>query len=110
MKKIAVIGLGIIGGSISGALTKAGYTVDGFDKNEASLRLALDAGYVRAIGEDTAQYDVVFIALPPQATTEQHAAIARTAEQIVAKNFFITKVSLYNNVFKERYYCMLIFA
>ena len=70
MKKIAVIGLGIIGGSISGALTKAGYTVDGFDKNEASLRLALDAGYVRAIGEDTAQYDVVFIALPPQATTE----------------------------------------
>lgn len=70
MKKIAVIGLGIIGGSISGALTKAGYTVDGFDKNEGSLQFALEAEYIRAIGKDTAEYDVVFIALPPQATIE----------------------------------------
>ena len=37
MKTIAVVGMGIIGGSICGALTKAGYTVDGFGRSESSL-------------------------------------------------------------------------
>ena len=36
MKKIAVVGLGIIGGSICAALTKAGYVVDGFGRSENS--------------------------------------------------------------------------
>ena len=70
MKKIAVIGMGIIGGSICGALTKAGYTVDGFGRGEASLQFALQAGYIRAKGENLADYDVVFIAVPPKATME----------------------------------------
>lgn len=70
MKKIAVIGLGIIGGSICGALTKAGYTVDGFGRSERSVNFALQAGYIAARGTDIAQYDVVFIAVPPQATME----------------------------------------
>ncbi len=70
MKKIAVIGLGIIGGSICGALTKAGYIVDGFGRSEASIQFALQAGYVRAKGENLADYDVVFIAVPPKATIE----------------------------------------
>ena len=68
MKKIAVIGMGIIGGSICGALTKAGYSVDGFDRNEASLQFALKAGYIQAIGKNIADYDAVFIAVPPKAT------------------------------------------
>ena len=70
MKKIAVVGLGIIGGSICGALTKAGYYVDGFGRSEASVQFALQAGYVRARGETLADYDVVFIAVPPKATME----------------------------------------
>jgi len=70
MKQIAVIGLGIIGGSICGALTNAGYTVDGFDCNDASIQYALQAGYISARGTDISQYDIVFIAIPPQATTE----------------------------------------
>jgi 3-hydroxyisobutyrate dehydrogenase-like beta-hydroxyacid dehydrogenase len=41
MKKIAVVGMGIIGGSICGALTKAGYLVDGFSRGEQSLEIAL---------------------------------------------------------------------
>jgi len=70
MKKIAVIGLGIIGGSICGALTKAGYTVDGFGRSDASVQYALKAEYIRARGTDISQYDVVFIAVPPQATMD----------------------------------------
>ena len=70
MKKIAVIGLGIIGGSICGALNSAGYIVDGFGRSEASVQYALNAGYIRAKGTDISDYDVVFIAVPPQATIE----------------------------------------
>lgn len=70
MKQIAVIGLGIIGGSICGALTKAGYTVDGFDRSENSVKYALEKGYIRQKGENLSDYDVVFIAVPPKATLD----------------------------------------
>ena len=70
MKRIAVIGMGIIGGSICGALTNAGYTVDGFSRSQKSLEYALQAGYIHAIGKDISLYDVVFIAVPPKATIE----------------------------------------
>ena len=59
MKKIAVVGLGIIGGSICGTLSNAGYTVDGFDKNEASVQFALQAGYIRQKGETEALSDTL---------------------------------------------------
>lgn len=70
MKKIAVIGMGIIGGSISAALTKAGYMVDGFDRDPLSIEYALRLGYVQAAGNNLSDYDVVFIAVPPRATME----------------------------------------
>lgn len=70
MKKIAVIGMGIIGGSICAALTNAGYTVDGCSRSEASVEYARKAGYIRAKAEDISAYDVVFIAVPPQATID----------------------------------------
>ncbi len=68
MEKIAVIGLGIIGGSICAALTKAGYIVDGTDLNEQSVRFAVEKGYIQAKAEDISQYDTVFLAIPPKAT------------------------------------------
>ena len=70
MKKIAVVGLGIIGGSICGALTKAGYEVHGFSKDRESIDYALNAGYISKKGENLADYDVVFIAVPPEATID----------------------------------------
>ena len=70
MKKIAVVGLGIIGGSICGALTKAGYQVDGFGRSLSSVTFALQAGYIQAKGENLCDYDVVFIAVPPKATID----------------------------------------
>lgn len=70
MKRIAVVGLGIIGGSICGALTAAGYAVDGFDKNERSVQYALHAGYMQAKAATLTDYDVVFLAVPPYATLD----------------------------------------
>ena len=70
MKKIAVVGMGIIGGSICGALTKAGYIVDGFSRGESSLDYALKKGYIQNKGANLADYDVVFIAVPVKATLD----------------------------------------
>ena len=70
MKKIAVIGMGIIGGSIAGALTRAGFAVDGVSRSEASVEYAIKAGYIRKCAEDISDYDVVFIAVPPKATLD----------------------------------------
>lgn len=65
---IAVIGLGIIGGSICAALTKAGYAVDGTDLSETTIQTAKAKGYIRAAAENLSEYDVVFVATPPEAT------------------------------------------
>ena len=68
MKKIAVIGMGIIGGSIAGALTSAGFVVDGVSRSKESVEYAIKAGYIRNRAENISDYDVVFIAVPPKAT------------------------------------------
>ncbi len=67
MKKIAVIGLGIIGGSICAALTKAGYAVDGKDLNKETVETAIQLGYIQSEAEEVYAYDTVFIAVPPKA-------------------------------------------
>ncbi len=68
MKQIAVIGLGIIGGSLCAALTKAGYKVDGKDVNAQSVAIAKEKGYICNEAGNIADYDVVFIAVPPRVT------------------------------------------
>ncbi len=70
MKTIAVIGMGIIGGSIAGALTKAGFIVDGVSRSVAPVEYAIKAGYIRKRAENISDYDVVFIAVPPKATLD----------------------------------------
>ncbi len=67
MKKIAVVGLGIIGGSICASLTKAGYNVDGSDIHAENVNLAMEKGYIKNEARDLSLYDVVFIAVPPRA-------------------------------------------
>ena len=74
MKRIAVVGIGIIGGSICASLTKAGYVVDGFSRGENALVKALEKGYIHAKGQRLADYDVVFLAVPPYATIEYLAS------------------------------------
>ena len=64
--EIAVAGLGLIGGSAAKALTRAGYACDGYDLPEV-VRRAVGEGVVRARAESFEAYDVVLIALPPDA-------------------------------------------
>ena len=68
MKKIIVIGLGIIGGSLAAALTTAGYSVYGFDLNTQTVEYAKNNGYIIDEATDLSNFDAVFIAIPPKAT------------------------------------------
>lgn len=67
-KKILVVGLGIIGGSICRSLTRAGEYVAGYDINEKSTQIALENGYIREIGKNFEDYAAVFLAVPPSVT------------------------------------------
>lgn len=67
MKKIAVIGLGLIGGSLALELKKSSWaTIYGIDKNEDHLRQALELGiiYEKAELAIVSEVDVVIIAVP----------------------------------------------
>jgi len=69
--KIAVIGLGIIGGSIARSLKKyTHHTVDGWNRTESTAKAALALKYIDGIAEDVGEYDVVFVALPPESAME----------------------------------------
>ncbi len=68
--KICVAGLGLIGGSICMALKRAGYRVAGWNRSEPPLLYALDHGIIDERTENVALYDLVFVALPPEATVK----------------------------------------
>lgn len=65
--KICVAGLGLIGGSLCMALSRAGYAADGWNRSAESLAYALENGIIRKKAESFEGYDVVFVALPPRA-------------------------------------------
>lgn len=69
-KKILVVGLGIIGGSICRSLMRAGEYVAGYDIDREAAQSALERGYIVEIGENYEVYDVVFLAVPPTATIQ----------------------------------------
>ena len=64
--KILIVGLGLIGGSAAKALVRAGMIADGKDRPEVEERALLE-GVIGGICSDTNNYDVVIIALPPDA-------------------------------------------
>lgn len=71
--KIAVIGLGLIGGSLAKAIKKHyNYTVLGADLNQDVLRAALADGAVdrKLTTKDLQDCDIVLLAIYPQATVE----------------------------------------
>ena len=66
---IAVVGLGLVGGSLARALTRAGYGVIGVDR-ESVRRRAVRAGAVAGTTgtiEAAAGVDVMVLAAPPEA-------------------------------------------
>lgn len=66
--KICVAGLGLIGGSICMALKRAGYFVAGYNRTKSALDYALKNNIIDEAAEKFEEYDVVFIALPPEIT------------------------------------------
>lgn len=67
--KIMIAGLGLIGGSMAKSLKRAGYAVAGKDLPHVE-KAALEQGAVDEIARDVSVYDVVFVALPPDAAME----------------------------------------
>lgn len=66
--KICVVGLGIIGGSLCMALKRAGYAVAGWNRSQNALDFALENKIIDERAHGFLNYDVVFIALPPETT------------------------------------------
>lgn len=66
--KIVVYGLGIIGASLAAALKKSGHTVFGKNRSRDAVEYALEHGMIDGEAESFCGADVVFLALPPEAT------------------------------------------
>ena len=68
--EICIVGLGLIGGSMAMALKRAGYRVEGFNRSPKPLQYALENNIVDGTASSFEKYDVVIVALPPQATVD----------------------------------------
>src|SRR5512135_1183462 len=66
--RIAVVGTGLIGGSLGLALAERGHDVVGFDRDRARLARAKELGAIGEIANDVASVsagvDLAFVALP----------------------------------------------
>jgi prephenate dehydrogenase len=62
-RRAAIVGVGLIGGSIGKGLRRAGWYVTGTDRDERSAARAVAVGAIDAIGVDRAA-DVTFVATP----------------------------------------------
>lgn len=83
MATAAVIGIGLIGGSIASGLRGRGWTVVGHDAEEDHARRALSLGLVdrttATIDEAVESADLVVVAAPPTATIEVIAGLRTDA-------------------------------
>lgn len=68
---IAVVGMGLIGGSLCRAFKQyTAHRVLGSTRNQQTVAFALSVNAIDAPLEDLSEPDVVFVALPPEATIE----------------------------------------
>ncbi len=86
MKRIAVVGLGIIGGSVCAALSRAGYFVAGRDIDRSVLDFALRKKIIAEEAVSLAGYDTVLLAVPVR------AAISALTEEIFADGALVADV------------------
>ena len=80
MKTIAVIGLGLIGGSILKGLKNKGYNLVGTSKNPETVKKALDQGLISGTSIDEA--DVIFICTPINITIDTIKEVAKFRGQV----------------------------
>lgn len=67
--KAAVFGTGLLGGSVGLALRTQGWSVSGYDPDDAAVSTALERGAIerRLDGPDPTGHDLVVLAAPPEA-------------------------------------------
>lgn len=68
--EVAIVGLGLIGGSIGLGLQDFGYPVGGYDANPHVMEMAIERGAINGIFEnlaDVAEAEVIFLCTPPEA-------------------------------------------
>ncbi len=93
MTNIAIVGLGLIGGSVALALRGArpDANIVAFDRDESQLDLALRAGAIDAAAADFAAFkdaDIVFVSVP----VAQTAAVLRALAPYMPANAILTDV------------------
>jgi prephenate dehydrogenase len=98
--KLALIGVGLIGGSLAAALRAAGEVDDivGFDRDTAAAQRGVEAGILdraaRSPAEAVQGADLVVVAVPVGAMREAFAAIAGALSQAVITDVGSTKASV----------------
>ena len=83
---VAVAGLGLVGGSIARALTRAGYTVVGVDHPDIARRARRMRAVARTasrVEEAAAAAGVVILAAPPRANLRLLRRLARAAPDVL---------------------------
>lgn len=70
MKRVGIVGLGMMGGSLGAALNAAGYGVTGYDLSDEVMAVALEKGYICAPLGDIENIDVLIVALTEEKTLE----------------------------------------
>ena len=80
--RVAVIGVGLIGGSFALALKRAGLCghVAGIGRGAANLQLALDRGIIDSVARDVAGADLVLVATPVAQFPAVFRDVARALE------------------------------
>jgi prephenate dehydrogenase len=106
--RIAVLGVGLIGGSIGLAARRAGNEVCGYDPDDAVRTKALELGAIGAAADDVAGAvagaDVVFAAAPVGALPDTvRQALAAAAQECVVSDVGSTKRALRDAGADERF-------
>ncbi|HEX5831779.1 MAG TPA: prephenate dehydrogenase [Gemmatimonadaceae bacterium] len=85
-RTVAIIGLGLIGGSLARDLAARGARVLGYDRDQESVRLALDSGAVHAALDAAltgiAEAEWLILAVPVSEAAEILGAIASASEHL----------------------------
>jgi prephenate dehydrogenase len=80
--RAAIVGTGLIGGSIGLALRRRGWHVTGMDRDEGTVARALELGALDAVGRDP-EAEVTFLATPVRAVAEAARAALAAGPGIV---------------------------
>jgi prephenate dehydrogenase len=85
--RIAVIGTGLVGGSIGFALTARGHTVVGYDRDQARLVRAKELGAISEpaanLADAAREVDVAFVALPVGAVADAVVQLLQSGVPLV---------------------------